>query len=73
MKRSILALVLACSTVPAPAQSIGASLSGVVQDGQSGRISGAAVTVRNIGNNYEIRLQTDADGMFRVPSIATGE
>jgi hypothetical protein len=54
------------------AQSISASLSGVVQDGRYGRISGAGITILNKGNNAELRLVSGADGEFRVPSIAPG-
>ncbi|HZO54944.1 MAG TPA: carboxypeptidase regulatory-like domain-containing protein, partial [Bryobacteraceae bacterium] len=74
MKEASLVLGLMLSILPhVRAQSIGGSLSGIVQDTTLGRISGASVTILNTNNNAELRLISDKDGVFRAPNIAPGE
>src|SRR2546426_9263083 len=48
------------------------SLSGTVTDPTGAVIANASVTVKNIATNQEFTTQTNDNGNFSVPSLATG-
>ena len=73
MNCKVLWLALVYSSTAAWAQSISASLNGIVQDSLLGRVSGAVISVVNRNTNAEMRVVSDADGSFRITSIAPGE
>ena len=47
-------------------------LSGYVYDDSGAVIPGCAVTVRNVGTNYEFDLETNAAGLFVSPPLPPG-
>jgi hypothetical protein len=66
---SLLLLVLGLST----AQTITGTVSGTVTDASGAVLSGATVTVLNLGTNQERTATTNASGNFLVPDLAIGK
>ncbi len=54
------------------AQSNTGSITGVVSDANGAAIPNATVTVTNTGTNEKRSVQTDGEGRYEVPSLATG-
>jgi hypothetical protein len=54
-------------------QSATTSLNGTVQDSSGAMISGAAITITNIGNGLHASSQTDAKGQYEFAQLAPGK
>ena len=69
----ILTLSVCLGTVALHAQtSTEGSIAGTVTDPSGAVVSGAAVTIHNMGTNAEIKLTTDASGFFKAPLLEPG-
>jgi outer membrane receptor protein involved in Fe transport len=69
----ILTLFACLGTVALHAQtSTEGSIAGTVTDPTGAVVSGAAVTIHNMGTNAEIKLITDASGFFKAPLLEPG-
>ncbi len=67
-----LALLLCLSPSPTAAQT-SATLVGIVQDAQGGRLPGVTVRIRDVATGVARELVTDADGRFRATALSAGE
>ncbi|MCL4403016.1 MAG: TonB-dependent receptor [Acidobacteria bacterium] len=65
-------MVIAFGAAGARAQTITASLEGVVRDASKAVIPGGNVLVRNTATNARVSLTTDGDGRFIAPSLQPG-
>jgi hypothetical protein len=54
------------------AQSNTGSITGVVEDANGAVVANATVTTTNIGTNETRTVQTDSEGRYEVPALATG-
>ncbi len=74
MTRISTALVLLVCLAPmgAAAQTL-ATLVGIVQDVQGGRLPGVTVRVRNLATGVSRELVTDSEGRFRATALSAGE
>jgi hypothetical protein len=74
MRRILTALVLLVCLAPAGAagQTL-ATLVGIVQDVQGGRLPGVTVRVRNTATGAARELVTDSEGRFRATALSAGE
>ncbi|MGE5207612.1 MAG: TonB-dependent receptor domain-containing protein, partial [Chlamydiota bacterium] len=70
--RSFLGLFLLLSAVGLSAQTFRGTILGTVTDASGAVISGARVTVRNMGTGLERTTQTSADGSYSVPELPIG-
>ncbi|MGB9407771.1 MAG: TonB-dependent receptor [Terracidiphilus sp.] len=69
----ILTLAVCLGTVAVNAQtSTQGSIAGTVQDPSGAVVSGATVTIHNMGTNAEISLTSDASGFFKAPLLEPG-
>ena len=69
----ILTLAVCLGTVAVNAQtSTQGSIAGTVQDPSGAVVSGATVTIHNMGTNAEINLTSDASGFFKAPLLEPG-
>jgi outer membrane receptor protein involved in Fe transport len=69
----ILTLFVCLGTVALHAQtSTEGSIAGTVTDPSGAVVSGAAVTIHNMGTNAEIKLTSDASGFFKAPLLEPG-
>src|SRR5882724_7410574 len=68
----ILLFVLGIFTNAVFAQSNTGSISGIVQDQGGAIIRGATITVTNVGTNETRTAQSNDEGYYEVPSLATG-
>ena len=69
----ILTLSVCLGTVALHAQtSTEGSIAGTVTDPSGAVVSGAAVTIHNMGTNAEIKLTSDASGFFKAPLLEPG-
>src|SRR5215207_798021 len=74
MTRLIAALLLLICIAPSPAiAQTSATLSGVVQDAQSGRLPGVTVRIRDIATGAAREIVTDTEGRFRAAALSAGE
>jgi outer membrane receptor protein involved in Fe transport len=68
-----IAVVLACSSVPALAQGLGnAQLNGTVTDPSGGAISGASITLRNPATDVSYSATSNASGYYAVANLQPG-
>jgi hypothetical protein len=65
-----IALILA---VPAAAQEITATITGIVKDQSGAIVPGATVTVRNVGTNVSNMMMTDQSGVYVFPLLPPGD
>jgi hypothetical protein len=74
VRRVALALVfvLAAGVSPVIAQSLNATLAGVVRDSSGGVLPGVTVTSRHTGTNQTRETVTDAEGRYAFPDLAIG-
>jgi hypothetical protein len=68
---SLMAIVL-IFTFGIFAQSNTGSITGVVNDANGAAVANATVTTTNVGTNETRTVQTDAEGRYEVPALATG-
>jgi hypothetical protein len=68
---SLIAIIL-IFTFGAFAQSNTGSITGVVEDANGAAVANATVTTTNIGTNETRTAQTDSEGRYEVPALATG-
>jgi outer membrane receptor protein involved in Fe transport len=69
----ILTLSVCLGTVALHAQtSTEGSIAGTVTDPTGAVVSGATVTIHNMGTNAEVKLTTDASGFFKAPLLEPG-
>src|SRR5260370_21921999 len=66
-------LIFAAAVVTASAQTVGASLQGVISDQSSGVLPNAAVLILNLGTGARHTLVTDENGLWRAPALPPGE
>jgi Carboxypeptidase regulatory-like domain/TonB dependent receptor len=67
---ALLALVLCVFTsVPAGAQAVGATLSGTVTDASGAVISGAEITIKDVGTGVTRTLTSDSAGFYSAPNL----
>ena len=71
-KYFLVLLTLAVCGVIAFGQGSAGSLSGSVVDPKGAVVSGATITIKNVGTNQEYTTQTSSEGTFNVPSLVTG-
>ena len=67
-----IALLICFSTVPAAAQT-SATLVGVVQDAQGGRLPGVSLHIRQIETGVARDVVTDSEGRFNAAALSAGE
>jgi hypothetical protein len=67
------ALLLISFNLPIGAQTITGTISGAVTDASGAVVSGATVTVQNLGTNQERTATTTKSGSFDVPDLAIGK
>lgn len=65
-------LVLPALAAPARAQSMNATLSGVVRDSSNAVLPGVAVAARHLGTNQTRETVSDAQGRYTFPDLAIG-
>jgi hypothetical protein len=69
----ILTLAVCLGTVALNAQtSTQGAIAGTVLDPTGAVVPGAAVTIHNMGTNYEIKLTSDASGFYKAPLLEPG-
>jgi hypothetical protein len=68
----VLAILLSASLLPIHAQTVGGTISGIVEDSTGAALPGAAVVVRNVETGAVRSLVTGADGRFSAPSVPVG-
>src|SRR5260370_3442849 len=66
-------LIFAAAVVTASAQTVGASLQGVISDQSAGVLPNAAVQILNLGTGARHALVTDENGLWRAPALPPGE
>ena len=66
----LLCVVLSAS--PAPAQVVGATLSGTVTDSSGALIPNTQVTIKNVGTAVERTVKTDSAGFYTAPNLVPG-
>jgi hypothetical protein len=66
-------LISLVASLPASAQVVGGTVTGVVTDSTGAAIPDAAVKVRNLETGAERSLATGADGRFSAPSVPVGD
>jgi hypothetical protein len=69
---AVVALAIGVWVMPASAQILYGSLTGIVKDATGGRLPGAAVTVVNKDNNLTREATTDADGAYNIINLQPG-
>src|ERR1700737_2297253 len=70
---ALLAFVLGIFTsVPAGAQAVGATLSGTVTDASGAVISGAQITIKDVGTGVTRTLTSDSAGFYSPPNLLPG-
>ena len=76
MPRRVRLFALACFFLAAAAvvaaQTLNATLAGIVRDSSGGVLPGVAVTVRNVGTNQTRETVTDGQGRYAFPDLAIG-
>ena len=66
------ALILTIFTVGVSAQSVTGSISGTVADERGAVVSGATITVRNVGTGFTRSANADGEGRFRFVNVPVG-
>lgn len=65
-------VLLACGAAVSGAQSVGASLQGIVTDASGATVGGATVIVVGVETGATLDVKTDATGHYRVPLLQPG-
>src|SRR5260370_10359530 len=66
-------LIFAAAVVTASAQTVGASLQGVISDQSAGVLPNAAFQILNLGTGARHTLVTDENGLWRAPALPPRE
>jgi Carboxypeptidase regulatory-like domain len=73
MRRALLvSLLCSCAVVSAFAQQMLGSITGTVSDASGSAVVGAAVTVRNVATNLEVKTITQTSGSFQASNLPIG-
>src|ERR1700676_103075 len=59
--------------LPLRAQVSGATLSGIITDGQGGAIPNATVSTKNLGTDLATETQTNSAGAYTIPNLLPGD
>lgn len=70
---SLLVLLVLAASTPLGAQSLNATLAGVVHDSSGGVLPGVTVTARHTGTNQTRETITDDRGRYALPELAIGQ
>jgi hypothetical protein len=74
MTRLLTSILLLICIAPAPAAAqTSATLVGIVQDAQGGRLPGVTVRIRDVATGAAREIVTDAEGRFRAAALSAGE
>jgi outer membrane receptor protein involved in Fe transport len=65
-------LVLCLITIPASAQVVGATLSGLVTDSSGATVSDAAISINNVATREVRSVTSNADGLYSAPNLLPG-
>jgi hypothetical protein len=65
--------IMVCGTLPASAQEIAGTITGVVKDQSGAVVPGATVVVRNVATNIETSVVTDTSGVYVAAALAVGQ
>jgi len=65
-------VICAFTPVPAGAQAVGATLSGTVTDASGAVISGAQITIKDVGTGVTRTLTSDTAGFYAAPNLLPG-
>jgi len=68
----LLGTALLVSTSPMRAQSLNASINGVVKDPAHAAVPGADLTLRALSTGYTMRATSGSDGLFAFPNLQAG-
>jgi hypothetical protein len=68
----IAALLLVAASLPALAQSVTGTISGIVTDSQNAVVAGAVVTATNTATGVAVRTQTNSAGVYSIPYLRIG-
>lgn len=71
-RRVVLFVLLLSAAAPLAAQSLNATLAGVVRDSSGGVLPGVAVTARHLGTNQTRETVSDDQGRYAFPELAIG-
>ncbi len=66
-------LLAALSALPVFSQQGTGTISGIVTDAQNAVVSGADITVRNVGTNFTFKTKANETGFYTAPGLAVGE
>ena len=66
-------LLLICLAAPHAAAQTSATLVGIVQDAQGGRLPGVTIRIRHVDTGATRELLTDSEGRFRATALSAGE
>jgi Carboxypeptidase regulatory-like domain len=69
---ALLTALLLLTALPAAAQDVRGSISGVVKDPSGGVLPGVSVTVTNTGSNVSVNTVTDAKGFYQARYLIAG-
>ncbi len=73
VRKAIVVFSLCLAAVWPGAAQISGGITGSVMDTSGAVISGAAVAVRNVGTNLELKVVTQANGTYLVPNLPAGD
>lgn len=68
----VVSLVIGITNLNGQSQALNGQIEGVVSDSNNAAVSGATVTVRNIGTGTERTATTDSSGVYRFPLLPLG-
>ena len=68
----LVAMFFIFAAEPARAQLTEGTIDGTVMDASGGVVSGAKVSVRNVGTGFSIEETTDSIGYYRAPHLSPG-
>jgi hypothetical protein len=72
VRRATLLVLIVFAPLPLAAQSLNATLSGIVRDSSGGVLPGVTVTARQTATNQTRETTTDTNGRYTFPDLAIG-
>lgn len=72
-KYVLVLLTVGLCALPAFGQLSAGSLTGIVKDPKGAVVAGATVTVKNTATNQEFSTETNNDGAYSIPTLASGK